>query len=87
MPSSPSSPCLPAPAATLRLEAVSLGPATGEQLTLSSPEQEQAPADLARRCARPARPAGSEAVLRVLEVDPESRVPERREVLMPFRGA
>jgi hypothetical protein len=23
-------------------------------------------------------------VLRVLEVDPESRVPERREVLMPF---
>ena len=27
---------------------------------------------------------GSEAVLRVLEVDPDSRVPERRDVLMPF---
>ena len=34
---------------------------------------------------RQARAAGgSEAVLRVLEVDPTSRVPERREVLMPF---
>ena len=32
---------LPAPAATLRLEAVALGPETGEQLTLSSPEQER----------------------------------------------
>jgi nucleotidyltransferase/DNA polymerase involved in DNA repair len=74
---------LPAPAATLRLEAVALGPETGEQLTLSSPEQERR-----RRISEAVRQtrsaAGPDAVLRVLEVDPESRVPERREVLMPF---
>jgi protein ImuB len=74
---------LPSPAATLRLEAVALGPETGEQLTLSSPEQERR-----RRISEAVRQtrsaAGADAVLRVLEVDPESRVPERREVLMPF---
>lgn len=74
---------LPAPAATLRLEAVALGPETGEQLTLSSPEQERR-----RRISEAVRQtrsaAGADAVLRVLEVDPESRVPERREVLMPW---
>jgi protein ImuB len=74
---------LPAPAATLRLEAVSLGPETGEQMTLSSPEQERR-----RRISEAVRQtrsaAGADAVLRVLEVDPESRVPERREVLMPW---
>ena len=32
----------------------------------------------ARRCARPAPTAGPEAALRVLAVDPDSRVPERR---------
>jgi protein ImuB len=74
---------LPAPAATLRLEAAALGPETGEQLTISSPEQERR-----RRISEAVRQtrsaAGADAVLRVLEVDPESRVPERREVLMPF---
>ena len=74
---------LPSPAATLRLEAVSLGPETGEQLTLSSPEQERR-----RRITEAVRQtrsaAGADSVLRVLEVDPESRVPERREVLMPW---
>jgi protein ImuB len=74
---------LPAPAATLRLEAVAMGPETGDQLTLSSPEQERR-----RRLSEAVRQtrsaAGADAVLRVLEVDPESRVPERREVLMPW---
>jgi protein ImuB len=74
---------LPAPAATLRLEAAALGPATGEQLALSSPEEERhRRISEAVRQARSA--AGGDAVLRVLEVDPDSRVPERREVLMPF---
>jgi protein ImuB len=74
---------LPAPAATLRLEAVALGPETGEQLTLSSPEEQRR-----RRIAEAVRQtrsaAGADSLMRVLEVDPESRVPERREVLMPF---
>jgi hypothetical protein len=30
--------------------------------------------------------AGPDAALRVLEVDPESRFPERRAVLTPFEG-
>jgi protein ImuB len=74
---------LPSPAATLRLEAVSLGPETGEQLTLSSPEQERRQR-ITEAVRQTRSAAGSDSVLRVLEVDPESRVPERREVLMPF---
>ena len=74
---------LPAPAATLRLEAASLGPETGDQLTLSSPEQERR-RQISEAVRQTRSAAGADAVLRVLEVDPESRVPERREVLMPF---
>jgi protein ImuB len=74
---------LPAPAATLRLEAVALGPETGDQLTLSSPEQERR-MRITEAVRQTRSAAGADAVLRVLEVDPESRVPERREVLMPF---
>ena len=74
---------LPSPAATLRLEAVALGPETGEQLTLSSPEQERRQR-ISEAVRQTRSAAGADAVLRVLEVDPESRVPERREVLMPF---
>jgi protein ImuB len=74
---------LPAPAATLRLEAVALGPETGEQLALSSPEHERR-RQIAEAVRQTRSAAGADAVLRVLEVDPESRVPERREVLMPW---
>ena len=60
-----------------------LGPETGEQLSLSSPERERR-----RRISEAVRQtrsaAGADAVLQVLEVDPEARVPERREVVMPF---
>ncbi|HEX2359552.1 MAG TPA: hypothetical protein VHH72_07020 [Solirubrobacterales bacterium] len=74
---------LPGPAAVLRLEAVALGPAGGEQMTLAGPDEQRR-----RRITEAVRQAraagGSEAVLRVLEVDRSSRVPERREVLMPF---
>jgi protein ImuB len=74
---------LPAPAATLRLEAVALGPETGDQLSLSSPE-EQRHRRIGEAVRQTRSAAGADSVLRVLEVDPESRVPERREVLMPF---
>jgi protein ImuB len=74
---------LPAPATTLRLEATALGPETGEQLTLSGPEEMRR-----RRISEAVRQtrsaAGTDSVLRVLEVDPDSRIPERREVLMPW---
>jgi protein ImuB len=74
---------LPAPAATLRLEAVALGPESGEQLALSSPE-EQRRGRISEAVRQTRSAAGADSVLRVLEVDPESRVPERREVLMPY---
>jgi protein ImuB len=74
---------LPAPAATLRLEAVALGPETGDQLTLSGPEQERRQR-ISEAVRQTRSAAGADSVLRVLEVDPESRVPERREVLMPW---
>ena len=74
---------LPAPAAVLRLQAIGLGSAGGDQLSISEPED-----DRRRRISEAVRQtraaAGSEAVLQVLEVDPDSRVPERRAVLMPF---
>jgi protein ImuB len=74
---------LPAPAAVIRLEATALGPAAGEQLTLAAPsEQRRRRISEAVRQTRAA--AGADAVLRVLEVDPGSRIPERRDVLMPF---
>jgi protein ImuB len=74
---------LPAPAATLRLEAMALGPETGEQLSLSSPDEERRKR-ISEAVRQTRSAAGADSLLRILEVDPDSRVPERREVLMPF---
>ena len=74
---------LPGPAAVLRLEAAELGPAGGEQLSLASAaERRRRRISEAVRQARAA--GGSDSVMRVLEVDPGSRLPERRDVLIPF---
>jgi protein ImuB len=74
---------LPAPAATLRLEAMALGPETGEQLSLSNPDEERHKR-ISEAVRQTRSAAGADSLLRVFEVDPGSRVPERREVLMPF---
>ena len=77
---------LPGPAGLLRLEATDLGPPAAEQLSMAEPE----PGGLERRrrlaeAVRQTRAvAGSESVLRVLDVDPDSRLPERRAALTPF---
>jgi protein ImuB len=78
---------LPGPAATLSVRALELGPVAHDQ-----PELERTPAERRRarlaEAVRQARAAGGrEAVLRVLDVDPDSRVPERRMVLTPFEGS
>jgi protein ImuB len=74
---------LPGPVSTIRLEATALAAAAGEQLSLASPDQERR-----RRLSEAVRQAraaaGGDAVLRVLDVEPESRIPERRAVLTPF---
>jgi protein ImuB len=75
---------LPAPAETLRLAADRLGPAHGGTGALFEDGAAERRGRL-REAVRQARAAaGPEAALRVLAVDPESRVPERRAVLTPF---
>ena len=61
---------------------MALGPESGEQLSLSSPE-EQRRKRITEAVRQTRSAAGADSLMRVLEVDPESRVPERREVLMP----
>jgi protein ImuB len=75
---------LPAPAETLRVVADRLGPPHGAGRALFDDGAAER-RDRLREAVRQARAvAGPDAALRVLEVDPESRVPERRAVLTPF---
>lgn len=77
---------IPAPADELRVAVERFGPPAGDQRPLV---EDPAAARMARlrEAIRQARAAaGPEAALRVLEVDPDSRFPERRAVLAPFEG-
>ena len=77
---------LPAPAESLGVEVEAFGPPAREQARLvderGSPEDRRTRIGEAVRQARQA--AGAEAALRVLPIDPDSRLPERRAVLAPF---
>jgi protein ImuB len=77
---------IPAPAQELRLSVERFGPPASDQRALL---EDPAAARMARlrEAIRQARAAaGPDAALRVLEVDPDSRFPERRAVLAPFEG-
>jgi protein ImuB len=75
---------LPAPAETLRLTVERFGPPHAGARALFDDGAAQRSSRL-REAIRQARAAaGPEAALRVLTVDPDSRVPERRAVLAPF---
>jgi protein ImuB len=75
---------LPAPADVLRLRAEGFGPPTGEQRSLLQ-EAAAVRAGRLREAVRQARAAaGPDAALRILAVDPDSRVPERRLALTPW---
>jgi protein ImuB len=77
---------IPAPAEVLRLSVERFGPPVNDQRSLLDDPAAARTARL-REAIRQARAAaGPDAALRVLEVDPESRVPERRAVLAPFEG-
>ena len=77
---------MPAPAEELRLAVERFGPPTSDQRALLEDPAEARVARL-REAIRQARAAaGSDAALRVLEVDPCSRFPERRAMLTPFEG-
>ena len=75
---------LPAPAEALRLRAEGLGPPAGDQRSLLAEPAALRAARL-REAVRQARSvAGPDAALRILPVDPDSRVPERRLALTPW---
>jgi protein ImuB len=76
---------LPGPAASLSLRALETGPPASDQAMLAEhPIRRRRLAEAVRQ-ARAV--AGKDAVLRVLEVDSDSRVPERRSLLTPFTTA
>ncbi|MGA2929572.1 MAG: hypothetical protein ABSG43_27000 [Solirubrobacteraceae bacterium] len=77
---------IPAPAQELRLAVERYGPPASDQRALLE-DPAAARAERLREAIRQARAAaGPEAAMRVLEVDPDSRFPERRAVLAPFEG-
>jgi protein ImuB len=77
---------MPAPADELRLAIERFGPPASDQRALLE-DPAAARATRLREAIRQARVvAGPEAALKVLEVDPNSRFPERRAVLAPFEG-
>jgi nucleotidyltransferase/DNA polymerase involved in DNA repair len=77
---------MPAPAELLRIAVERFGPPASDQRVLLQDPAAGRAARL-REAIRQARAAaGPEAALRVLEVDPDSRFPERRAVLAPFEG-
>ncbi len=77
---------MPAPAEEIRLAIERFGPPTSDQRALLE-DPAAARAARLREAIRQARAAaGPDAALRVLEVDPDSRFPERRAVLAPFEG-
>lgn len=82
---------LPAPAQALRLEVERFGPASGEQDELPGiAELVERGRSRGRRLAEAVDQArvaaGPDAALRVVLVEPGSRVPERRTALAPFQG-
>ena len=77
---------MPAPAERLALTVQRFGPPAFDQRALLQ-DPAAARAGRLREAIRQARAAaGPDAALRVLEIDPGSRVPERRAVLTPFEG-
>jgi protein ImuB len=77
---------MPAPAEELRLAVERFGPPASDQRGLLDDPAEARRARLREAIRQTRAAAGSDAALRVLEVDPDSRFPERRAVLTPFEG-
>jgi protein ImuB len=78
---------LPAPAESLALEVEAFGPPAQDQGRLLDEAAAVRRARLGEAVRQARQAAGSEAALKVLDVDPGSRIPERRAVLAPFPDA
>jgi protein ImuB len=77
---------MPAPAQELRLAAERFGPPASDQRGLLEDPAAARAARLREAIRQTRAAAGSDAALRILEVEPGSRFPERRAVLTPFEG-
>jgi protein ImuB len=77
---------IPAPAEQLRLAVERFGPPASDQRGLLEDPAAARTARLREAIRQTRAAAGPDAALRILPVDPESRVPERRAVLTPFEG-
>ena len=73
-----------APAESLALEVEAFGPPAQDQGRLLDEAAAVKRARLGEAVRQARQAAGSEAAMKVLEVDPASRIPERRAVLAPF---
>lgn len=75
---------LPSPASSLALRALELGPPADEQPTLARSAAEVRRERLGEAVRQVRAAAGRDALLQVLDVEPDSRVPERRVLLVPY---
>jgi DNA-directed RNA polymerase subunit K/omega len=75
---------LPAPAESVRLSVERFGPPHPDGAALFDDGRARRQARLREAIRQTRAAAGPEAALRILAVDPDSRVPERRAVLTPF---
>jgi nucleotidyltransferase/DNA polymerase involved in DNA repair len=75
---------LPAPIEHLSLTVVAYGPPVADQLSFQRPDEQERRNRLTEALRQTRAAAGPESVLRVLEAEPDSRVPERRAFLTPF---
>ncbi len=78
---------LPAPADSLALEVEAFGPPAQDQGRLLDEAAAIRRGRLGEAVRQARQAAGSEAALRILEIDSGSRIPERRAVLAPFPDA
>ena len=78
---------LPAPSESLALEVEAFGPPAQDQGRLLDEADSVRKARLGEAVKQARQAAGADAALRVLDVDPDSRIPERRAVLAPFPDA
>jgi nucleotidyltransferase/DNA polymerase involved in DNA repair len=78
---------IPGPVVSLTLRVLELGAATGDQTTIDSGAADNRRKRLAEAVRQTRAAAGKDAVLRVIDADVDSRVPERRSLLTPYQDA
>ncbi|HYH58731.1 MAG TPA: hypothetical protein VD790_05880 [Thermoleophilaceae bacterium] len=78
---------LPAPADSIALEVEAFGPPAHDQGRLIEERDSARHRRLGEAVRQARQAAGTDAAMRVLEVDPDSRLPERRALLAPWTDA